>query len=264
MVLSKRKTHYWEFTYKLLNKYVFVCLMTFFIHFLVQAQSEEKIINQQIWLDFYSHYTISDKVEYYGDAGYRSIITERSWNRIYIRPSFKSTINDIVELHTGVGLFYVFDKFEYNTLEISPWQGIQLAWPKRNRISFKHLIKIEERLDYVTEDWSSSFEIRFRYKLSTKIKLKNKWYIPGYLEYFLPMSLDKSQELYRNKSRAGVGLGYNFSPELKVAVLFNWQTSRSGIDEDLEVSDYAYQLKIIKVWTGKYLFSKEIIEDDYY
>ena len=268
MVLENIKTYYSILTEMLLKKLTLMLLIAFSISIVTSAQtdslSEGRIVNQQIWLDFYSHYTISDKVEYYGDAGYRSIITEKSWNRIYIRPSFRYKIHKKIELHTGVGLFYVFDKYDYNTLEITPWQGVQVNWPRGKRIRFKHMLKIEERFNYITDTWVSSFELRFRYKMSAKVKINDKWFIPGYLEYFLPFSLQGSEEIYQNKGRAGLGIGYNFSSEFKVAFLFNWQTSRSGINENLKVSDYAYQLKIIKVWTGKYLFSREAVEDNYY
>jgi len=251
---------------KLLSKVFLILLLIFssFFNAAAQSKTEEKEINQQIWLDFYSHYKINDKVEYYGDFGYRSIITRQSWNRIYVRPSFKYSINERWELHTGIGLFYIFDKYDYNTLEISPWQGVQLNWPIRKQISFKHMAKLEERFNYVTDNWAYSLELRFRYKLSAKIKLKNKFYIPLYLEYFLPISLDKTKEIYQNKGRAGAGLGYSFLNDLKVAFIFNWQTSRSGANENLNVSDYAYQIKIIKVWHGKYLFNKEPESDTYY
>ncbi|OYT12051.1 MAG: hypothetical protein B6I18_02050 [Bacteroidetes bacterium 4572_112] len=265
LILILKKYNILNSVKSLINIFIFLVL---FSYFNVSAQSEneeiDKVINQQIWLDFYSHYKINDKIEYYGDFGYRTIITKQSWNRIYIRPSIKYIISKSWELHTGIGLFYIFDKYDYNTLEISPWQGVQFNWPIGKRISFKHLAKIEERFNYVTDDWTYSLEFRFRYKLSTQIKLKGKLYIPAYLEYFLPMPLDKTKEIYQNKGRAGAGLGYSFLNDLKIAFLFNWQTSRSGANEDLNISDFAYQIKIIKVWNGKYLFNKEPENDTYY
>jgi hypothetical protein len=55
-------------------------------------------------------------------------------------------------------------------------------------------------------------------------------------------------EIYRNKGRAGVGLGYKPDKEWKISFVFNWQSSRIGQNESLNVSDYIYQIKIRKVW----------------
>jgi len=57
----------------------------------ISAQDADKssIINQQVWVDFYPHYYVNKKLEYYGDTGYRTIVSEKIWSRLYARPSFK-------------------------------------------------------------------------------------------------------------------------------------------------------------------------------
>lgn len=217
--------------------------------------NEGSIINQQIWLDFYPHFYVNEKLEYYGDLGYRTAISNQNWSRIYARPSLKYHFNNNWEFHSGLGLFYIYNKSDIDRFEITPWQGIQLNWPKFIHISFKHLIKVEERLSFTTNNWNSSFELRFRYKLSGRIKLfktaaLQKWYIPFYGEIFYPIN-ENLEETFRNKGRAGIGLGYNASKKWRFSFLMNWQTSRAGINDQLKVSDFAYQLKIIKHWNRK-------------
>ena len=73
-----------------------------------------KIIFHQVWIDLYPHFYMNDKLEYYGDAGFRTIIGVRSWNRIYARPSLRYHINKTWEVHGGVGIFYIFDKYHLN------------------------------------------------------------------------------------------------------------------------------------------------------
>ncbi len=237
-----------------LYKYVLFLLFGLFVSTTSIAQTDtlSNIKNQQIWIDLYPHYFISEKFEYYGDAGYRSIVNNGTWSRIYVRPSFRYHVNSKLELQTGIGLFYIFNKVKYDQFEVTPWQGFQINWPKLTRISLKHLFKLEERFSFETNNnWASNFEFRFRYKLFGKVSFvhASKWYIPFYGELFVPIK-GEIQELYRNKGRAGLGLGYKPDKDWQIAFVFNWQGSRTGVHEERNVSDYIYQLKIRKVWNG--------------
>lgn len=215
----------------------------------IEESGKSSLRNHQIWIDFYPHYYVNKKLEYYGDAGYRTIVNNGSWSRVYARPSLRYHINKTLGLHGGLGIFYIFNKDNIDQFEITPWQGFQINWPTLTRINFKHLFKLEERLSFETKDWKSSFEFRFRYKIFGNVSFvrNDKWYIPFYGEYFLPLE-GKVQELYQNKGRAGIGLGYKPDKEWKISFVFNWQASKSGPNEELHVSDYIYQLKVRKVW----------------
>jgi len=241
-----------------LNK-VSLLLILFNFYFINNASAQEEplegnIVNQQIWIDFYPHYYVNDKLEYYGDLGYRSIVSDRSWSRIYLRPSLKYHFNKHWEIQSGLGVFYIFNNDLADQFEITPWQGVQLNWPNWRRWHFKHQIKVEERFYYLTNNWDFNFELRFRYKLFGKYQINDKWEIPFYLEFFLPINED-IEEFYSNKARAGLGLGYSLAKEWKFTFVFNWQNSRAGPNADLTASDYAYQLKVTKKW-HKFLIRK--------
>ena len=60
-------------------------------------------------------------------------------------------------------------------------------------------------------------------------------------------------EVFRNRGRAGLGLGYNASKDWRISFTFNWQSSRTGPEDELNISDYAYQLKVRKLWKSKLL-----------
>ena len=115
------------------------------------------------------------------------------------------------------------------------------------------ILKLEERISFLTNNWATSFDFRFRFKVSARFDIimvtkEEFWYIPFYVEFFMPV-FDDIEEFFRNKGRAGGGLGYNLSKEWQFEALFNWQTSRAGHNEELEVSDYAYQIKINRLWS---------------
>jgi long-subunit fatty acid transport protein len=217
----------------------------------VYGQSQENVVNQQLWIDIFPHFSVNEKLEYYGDAGYRTIVND-SWNRIHLRPSLRYKLNKSWEIHGGLGFFYTFDSSDTNQFEFRPWQAIQLNWPKTAHLSIKHLVRIEERLSYTTNNWESSFDLRFRYKLSGKVVpcvscgLHNI-FIPFYGEMFLPVN-DNIVEFYRNRGRAGIGLGYNASKDWRFSLIMNWQKSRAGAEDEFHVTDYIYHLKIFKRW----------------
>ena len=235
-----------------------ISLMIFLVPFCetdIYGQSpdslQENLINQQLWIDIFPHFLVTEKLEYYGDAGYRTIVND-SWSRIHLRPSLRYSLKRNWEIHGGLGFFYTFDSSDTNQFEIRPWQGIQLNWPKTAYISLKHLVRIEERLSYTTNNWELSFDVRFRYKLSGKVVPFKSCYlqnifIPFYGEMFLPVN-DNIVEFYRNKGRAGIGLGYNFSKEWQFSFIMNWQKSRAGPEDVFDVTDYIYHLKILKRW----------------
>jgi len=60
----------------------------------------------------------------------------------------------------------------------------------------------------------------------------------------------------RNKSRVGIGIGHNTSMKLRFSMIVNWQYSRTGIEDNFNVSDIAYQLKVRFFWKNK-LINKE-------
>lgn len=242
-----------------MSRKVFISLLIFFSHLCemdVYGQSQENVINQQLWFDIFPHFSVNEKLEYYGDAGYRTIVND-SWSRIHLRPSLRYSLKRSWEIQGGLGFFYTFDSSDTNQFELRPWQGIQLNWPKTAHISIKHLVRIEERLSYTTNNWESSFDLRFRYKLSGKVVpctscgLQNI-FIPFYGEMFLPVN-DNIVEFYRNRGRAGIGLGYNASKDWRFSLIMSWQKSRAGPEDEFDVTDYIYNLKIFKRWESRLL-----------
>ena len=206
--------------------------------------------NNEVWIDFFPHFYVSEKFEYYGDTGYRTILNENIWHKIYARPSARYYIKKYWVLHGGVGFFYDFNKEVSNRFEIRPWEGIQLGWPRIINLGIQHYVRFEQRISYLTDDWSSSLALRLRYMLSFRwdiIKLnKNKfWFIPFYGEVFFPVG-DEVKEFFRDRGRLGVGLGYNPSDIWRFSLHVVWQKSNTGVDEDYTVSDIFYQVKVRK------------------
>ena len=236
-----------------------VLILVLMISINVNCQTNENINTtikkHEVWIDIYPHFYINEKLEYYGDAGYRTVLSEHSWNRIYIRPSVRYHLNKNWELHAGLGLFYIYyHEKALNRFEITPWQGVQLNWPRTQIIRFNHLIKLEERISFLTKDGFLSFEFRLRYKLGGKLNFStnnslHNWFVPFYGELFFS-AFDEIEEFFSNKRRGGIGLGYSKS-DWSIQLLYNWQLVRVNPTANLDYTNNAIQLKLKKVWSKK-------------
>ena len=143
-------------------------LFTFEIVYCQAGTDKKSSANDQLWFDFFPHLYISEIFEYYGDTGYRTLLNENIWHKIYARPSVRYHIDKYWELHGGVGFFYDFNKEISDRFEIRPWQGIQLGWPRIINLGINHYVRFEQRISFLTDDWSSSLALRLRYMLSCR------------------------------------------------------------------------------------------------
>lgn len=219
--------------------------------------TEETVVQNQLWVDYLAHLYISEKLEYYGDTGYRTNLDDYSWNKVYVRPSVRYHFSDMFEGHGGVGLFYVFNKDDANQFEVRPWQGVKFNWPRFEKLKFYNYLRLEERISFLTDDWKASFDFRLRYKLGGKWILfktgpDSYWLIPFFAEVFYPV-FDNIEEFFENESRGGIGLGYNPSKEWQFSVNFYLQKSSSGPDESLDISDNIFRLEVKRLWNYKTL-----------
>ena len=225
----------------------------------LMSQEEDKIITtNQIWIDYYAYYYFKPKWEFYGDAGFRFIPKDMTWQMIHARPSVRYIAPALWEVHGGVGFFQTFFKDISNTFEIRPWQGVKIKWPSFEPVYFSHYIRLEERF-FIQQGSAMEFNFRLRYRLAVKIiayrfQNKNQIFVPAYGEVFGNFG-PEIQETFRNKARFGLGAGYKTHKDWSFEFHFVAQRSRAGKDEEFEISDRLYQIKI-----RRHLFKKEYRE----
>ena len=122
----------------------------------VAQDSEETIITDQVWMDYYAYYYFKPKWEFYGDMGYRFTPKDLTWQTIHVRPSVRFIALALHEVQGGVGLFQTFNKDSPNSFELRPWQGYKLKWPSFEPVFFSHLVRMEERFFFLRgAPWSS-------------------------------------------------------------------------------------------------------------
>ena len=191
----------------------------------------------------------------YGDVGYRTIPEDFSWQMFLVRPSIRYFHSSRWEFMGGVGFFQSFNKDYPNSFEIRPWQGTKIKWPSFHPFNFSHYIRLEERI-YFPQDSPVEFNFRFRYRLAVKIDVykfpnENQLFIPGYAEAFFDFG-PKIHEVFSNRTRFAVGIGYKTLKKWTVEFHFVGQNGRSGNEEQFSTAERLYQFKV-----RRYLSKKE-------
>jgi len=219
------------------------------------VNSDENVNYYQLWLDLHLSLKANDKLDYFGDGGFRTFFNDRISERIYVRPSIRYHYKENISLMGGIGFFYSLVHDEPNVLEIRPWQGIRVDWPSFKRIpalarrlDVNHFLRFEQQITFSSKE--NDFNPRARYKLSANLNLCKEcgdryWYIPTYVEFFFPFQ-NEVGGFFTNRNRLGAGIGYVQSRDWRYVFTANRFRSRSSKEEDFKISDYVFRISIYK------------------
>ena len=151
------------------------------------SYAQDDIIDHQLWFDVIPHFEINNRLEYFGDMSYRTSTSGDKFRRFVLKPTVSYHWTYELDLIGGLGLFLTSVKEDYNTVELRPYQGVRLNWPKIWRMNFKHRGLVEERLLWSNEgDFDPA--LRFRYRIKTKFPI-NKPTIQ-YKTVYIPFSYE--------------------------------------------------------------------------
>ena len=122
--------------------------------------------------------------------------------------------------------FFTGNETEANRVEIRPFQGIGATWPRRRIFHLEHYARLEERLEFETDDWSLDASLRLRYRLQTQYALPGApenaiWRVRANIEAFLTLAGDEGQ--FRENVRLGLGIGREFGPVWSAWLDAVWQ-----------------------------------------
>lgn len=215
------------------------------ISYFLAAQS-----TQSIWVDYNLHANLNDRVQFYGDLGFRSLLSDNSQSRLNVRPSVLYRLNDRWFLRGGVGLFYEFRPNITNRFELRPFQGVQYNIDPLDQLRLNLLGRIEERVSFddLLFDDRIRFELRFRLRLTGQYEFLNPigddfWFLPFAVEVFRSVE-DRLTELSRDRLRAYLGVGYNFDEVWRLTFLTNIEVDGRALDPRASLSTVLFQLKI--------------------
>ena len=240
----------------MIKKNIWLSLFLIFSVYSLYAQDvEDKSITNQIWLDYNPDFSLSEKVDLYGDIGARTLFPNE-WNRYVFRPVLKYQMPKLFfenlyskeELHAGIGFFLTDNKNSANRLEIRPFQGYRLTWPNRPRIVLQHYIRLEERFDIEIPKWINTFGLRVRYRAELILKLKGDWlsfndglYLPVRMELFWNL---KGSEQFNDVVRITPGIGYEFSPAWKAEFDLSYHYTRNTVEDNFATNDIVFRFRV--------------------
>lgn len=234
-----------------------IILFTFLDYFLHAQDVSDQSITPQLWLDYNPTFSVSEKVDLYGDIGMRSLFPNE-WYRFVVGSSVRYKLSKILfkklyykeELHAGIRFFFTANKSASDRLEIRPFQGYKLFWPNRPRIVLQHYLRLEERFDIVTSNWSNTFGLRFRYRVKMILKFKGDWisfndglYLPVSMESFMNL---KDTEQFNDVVRITPGIGYEFSEFFKAEFDLSYHYTRDTVEDDFATNDIVFRFRVFK------------------
>jgi len=217
---------------------------------------------EQFWIDYHEHFYINPKWEFYGDGGFRTQPESPIWRSVYVRPSIRYHLARFpCEGRGGLGVFYSYNEDDPNQLEVRPWLGLLLKWPKIGRMTFSSYVRVEDRLIWTLGEDSFDSQLRFRYKLGTKIPLVSKqqekfWFFPVSAEWFMNVGQDVADK-FAGRLRLDGGVGYVFSWVWVAEFHVILQESRSGQSQQFESDDLIFRVMIKRLWAAHDYMSQE-------
>ena len=231
-------------------------LLLIFSGYLLYAQDvEDKSTTEQIWLDYNPAYSLSERVDLYGDLGARTVFPNE-WYRFVVGPSVRDNppklilkkLNYKEELHFGIRFFFTANKSFPNRLEIRPFQGYRLAWPNRPRIVLHHYVRLEERFDIETTNWINTFGLRVRYMAELMLKFKGDWisfneglYLPVSLEFFWNLI---GVQQFNDVVRITPGIGYEFSELWRAEFDLSYHYTRNTVEDNFATNDIVFRFRL--------------------
>jgi hypothetical protein len=181
-------------------------------------------VSPQIWLDYNPRVIWPSAFEVYGDVGVRTELENNGWGRLVVRPAVRGPVG-MFRLSGGLGTFFTINDTTSNLLEFRPFQGINWTWPS-GRFPLDHYVRLEERLEFETNDWSLDASLRARYRLRTEYRLAGlqngaSWRLIGHVEGFLTVAGNAGQ--FDEKLRIGLGVERGFVIGIRARLDVTWQ-----------------------------------------
>lgn len=199
-------------------------LVAFALAFLGAGESRAEDTAQQLWLDYNPSWMLSPKRTVGGVVGYRAQLESGGWHRLIFNPKIDLPLS-YVTLKFGIGNYFTFSEEIQNHWELRPYQGVAWVWP-RSRVNFDHYVRLEERFDFNTVDWSSDNSLRGRYRLRLRFKFAERrpdsfWRLHCSGEFFVKLA--GTEGLMQEQFRIALGAERSFHRSLRFRLEGIWQ-----------------------------------------
>lgn len=240
-------------------RHIFLALFLLTVGALAYGQEEDASYSQQAWFDLNPRWIIGPgKFTIAGTLGYRTIFSE-DWNRYianvglrytpFIQENEKNVALQHLQFRAGIGDYFTSTLDSLDLNEIRVYQGVRTRWPKFRRGYLTHYVRMEERFEHRQDSERVDFSLRFRYRLTAKIRLLR----PALQDLYFPISaevfLNSSDGLYFNDlTRVTPGIGYDFSDQFFTELHLSYHFSRNSSTASFENNDIVYRLRVYFVF----------------
>ena len=189
-------------------------------------------VEYQTWIDYNPSWKASDELTVFGDVGARRNYVDPRWWKYVLRANVAYDLGGW-KVAGGVGNFYSDFDGALRVYELRPWQGVLAHWPASG-LRLSHLLRLEERFFFDTDDGNTLFRLRFRYQLGTRVNWSDPesergWYSPVSLEAFFQFD-DGAEEQFGEQARISAGIERVFNPRLRVRLDLLWQNTERLTD----------------------------------
>lgn len=212
------------------------------------AQEERSGVSEQLWVDYNPRWTDRKQREIFGDIGFRTLLGDNQWVRFVARPGVRGPVGAF-RLAGGIGTFYRLNKSGADVLEVRPFQGISATWPRLKRVRFQHYVRLEQRFEWETANWTFTSSLRARYRLQAEFSFSgfrsgSDWRVVLHAEPFFTLAGNAGQ--VDEQLRIGLGAGRNVGSVMRLRADLTWE--KAGLDF-FEPSDHFYlRFRIYQGW----------------
>jgi len=214
-----------------------------------QLLDESDDISPQLWADYNPSWQVRPNLELYGDLGARSEIQSGGWWRFVVRPSVRFQASERVRVSGGLGIFFTLNDVIADRLEIRPWQGASLTWP-RGRVPIEHFVRLEERFDFNLRNGNSLNSVRFRYRLRPsfdwgQVRPGRYWRLLASGEIFYHIVGEPAQ--FDEEVRLTVGIERGYREGLRLRLDATWQKEGRAFREGT-IDDLILRVRVFTGW----------------
>ena len=199
------------------------------------------------WTDVATIYNFSTHFRYDGDYGLRGVLTDKNWPLLYLRPSVLYSARNRLLMHGGAALFYNFFQDTEDLLELRPWVGVRMMWPRpEGGFSFSHYFRLELRAFYLKEDnkWDSSLRGRYQFQVSYgdfSLGSLTGFTVLTSIEPFFNIG-SSLPETFGDRFRYNLGIGKRVIPSMRIDVNYLFHRIRLGSGE-LKLDDHVVRVR---------------------
>jgi len=232
------------------------------IHVAQAQESTQSTVTNQIWIDFNPSYKISERFDFIGKVGAKSVYP-KSWYKVYTTTEISYSIPKNIfkklkyneRVYAGVDFYYVFFIDLPDVIEISPYQGYTLTWPNRERLDLKHNAELGQRFQWGVEDWDYSFGLKLSYEATIVFKFKGDLWAHG-KGFFLSASAKFwwnliAATVFNDVVRITPGIGYQINPYWNTAFYIGYNYTRNLSSEEFSTDNIIYRLRLYYTILGR-------------